>query len=112
MDMLVEFATDQLNVADWPREIVCGSAVKLLIRAACGFGGGGGGGGGASTLAGGGGGGGAAGAFFLQPAAASNIIAANTAANTATLDVLLFIRILTILASSGCFKSNVRKSIP
>src|SRR5580658_18497 len=101
MDRSVALATDQLNVADCPRWMVCGSAVKLLMRAAWGLGGGGGGGGGVSTLAGaGGGGGGGAGAFFLQPAVASN----NIAANTAAFSVLLFIRILTILAS--CLGSN------
>lgn len=84
--------------------MVCGSAVKLLIRAACGFGGGGGGGGGVSTLAGGGGGGGA-GAFFLQPAAeiikaaAIKAAAINLAADPAAFLVLVFIRILKILAS-------------
>jgi hypothetical protein len=84
--------------------MVCGSAVKLLIRAACGFGGGGGGGGGAAVTGAGGGGGAGAGAFFLQPAAASN----NTAANTAVFSVLLFIRILTILASCPIQKVRFR----
>ena len=96
MEMSVELATDQVNVADWPRWMVCGSAVKLLIRAASGLGGGGGGGGGGVTTAAGGGGGGGAGAFFLQPTAAT----INIAANTAAFRVLVFIRILTFRSST------------
>jgi hypothetical protein len=79
-------AIDHRRVADWPRSIVRGSAVKLLMCAADGVGGGG-----SVTFAAGGGGGGAgAGAFFLQPATDKNSIVANTAA----LSVLVFIRIL------------------
>jgi len=65
MEMSVAFSVLQRRVADCPRSMVEGSAVKTPIT---GFAGGGGGGG-ASTFGGGGGGGG--GAFFLQPAANS-----------------------------------------
>ncbi len=85
--MSVALAIDQRKVADWPRSMVRGSAVKLLMRAAEGVGGGG-----STTFAGAGGGGGGAGAFFLQPATDKNSIPANTAA----LSVLIFIRILTL----------------
>src|SRR5580658_9197904 len=87
--MSVAFATDQRKVADCPRSMVAGSAVKVSIRAACGLGGGGGGGGAGAAAGGGAGGGGGAGVFFLQPAAATN----NTAPNTAALSVLLSNRI-------------------
>ncbi len=97
MEMSVALATDQLRVADWPRWMAAGSAVKLLILAACGLGGGGGGGGGVVLVGAGGGGGGGAGAFFLHPAAANNRIAQNAA----VLRVLLFKVILDSLASSG-----------
>jgi hypothetical protein len=60
-----------------------GSAVKLSIRTAGGLGG-------SSTFGGGAGGGGAgAGAFFLHPATDTS----KTAANTAALSVLVFILI-------------------
>ena len=79
MDMSVAFATDQRNVADWPRSMVLGSAVKSLIRTAAD-----GGGGAGAAAGGGGGGGGGTGAFFLQLAADTS----KTAANTAALSVL------------------------
>src|SRR5574340_1722247 len=69
MDTLVASVTDHRNVADCPRSIDVGSAVKDRIDGAAG----GGGGGGASTLGGGGGGGG--GVFFLQPTANNASIA-------------------------------------
>jgi len=75
----VALATDQVNVADWPRWMERGSAPKLVMRAA----GAAGGGGGAGVTTGGGGGAGA-GTFFLH--AVTVII--NTTANTAALSVL------------------------
>jgi hypothetical protein len=71
-------ATDQRSVADWPRSMFRGSAVKLLIRGAKAAGGGGGSGAGAGA-----GGGGATGAFFPHPADTINRVV-----NTAALSVL------------------------
>jgi hypothetical protein len=73
---------DQRNVADCPRSMLRGSAVKLLIRAADGDGGGAG----AGFVFVGGAGGGAVGTgvFFLQPVEATS----STIANTAALSVL------------------------
>jgi hypothetical protein len=73
---------DQRNVADWPRSMLRGSAVKLLIRAADGAGPGG-------RVVGvfvgaDGGGAVATGVFFLHPAEA----ASSTIVNTAALSVL------------------------
>jgi hypothetical protein len=79
MFVSVALATDQVNVADWPRWIERGSAPKLVMRAAGAAGGGGGGVG--STIFGGGAG---AGTFFEH--AVTVII--NTTANTAALSVL------------------------
>ena len=73
---------DQRKVADWPRSMLRGSAVKLLIRAADAVGGGGAGG--VVFVGADGGGGGATGVFFLHPAEAAN----NTSVNTAALSVL------------------------
>lgn len=81
MVISVAFATDQRSVADWPRSIFRGSAVKLLIRGASAAGGGGGSGAGAGA-----GGGGATGAFFPHPATDTS----SKAVNTATLSVLWF----------------------
>jgi hypothetical protein len=79
MLLSVALATDQVNVADWPRWMERGSAPKFVMRAAGAVGGGGG-----ATSALGGGGGGGAGTFFLH--AVTVII--NTTANTAALSVL------------------------
>lgn len=93
MEISVALATDQLSVAGWPRWMVCGSTVKLLMRAPCGLGGGVVGA--VPVVGAGGGGGGGAGALFLwQPAASISNVAQNAAVDS----VLLFIRIL-ILAS-------------
>jgi hypothetical protein len=92
IDMFVAAATDQRNVADCPRWIVVGSAVKESMRGGCALGGGGGG----VSTTGGGGGGGAAATFFLHPAVASK----SAAANTTALSVLVFIRILYIVMVS------------
>ena len=84
MDMSVAFAIDHRSVADWPRSMLRGSAVKLLIRAADAVGAGGGSG----SLVGAGVGAGAVGTgvFFLHPATLiiSNIV------NTAVPSVLGF----------------------
>jgi len=85
IEISVAFATDHRKVADWPRSMVRGSAVKLLIRAAAG-----GAGAGAGAAAGAGGGGAGTGAFFLH--AATDIRSA--AVNTTAPSVLVFIRIL------------------
>src|SRR5712691_3056273 len=90
MEISVAFATDQRNVADWPRSMELGSAVNASIRGDAGFAGGG-----ASVLVGAGrfgGGGAGTGAFFLHPPA--NKISAT--ANTVAPSVLLFIRILVL----------------
>jgi hypothetical protein len=79
MVLSVALATDQVNVADWPRWMERGSAPKAVIRAAGAAGGGGGGGG--STVFGGGG----ATATFFEHAVTVII---NTTANTAALSVL------------------------
>jgi hypothetical protein len=92
IDMFVAAATVHRSVADWPRWMVVGSAVKLSMRGGWAFGAGGGGG--ASTT--GGGGGGAAATFFLHPAAASKSVAAHTAAPS----VLMLIRVLYVLMVS------------
>ena len=73
MVMSVAPVTDQLKVDDWPRSIVEGSAVKLLIV----------GfeileGGGADVVFDGGGGGGGGGVFFLQPGANAINVSANS----------------------------------
>jgi hypothetical protein len=72
--MSVALLMDQLRVDDWPRSIVDGSAVKLLIA-------------GRSTLAtvsaaagAGGGGGGGGGTFFLHPEANAISTSANNTA--------------------------------
>jgi hypothetical protein len=81
--MSVAFAMPQRNVADCPRSMLRGSAVKLSIRAAPATGGGGVGVGVLSAL--GGGGGVDTGAFFgLHPAA----LISNNIVNTAALSVL------------------------
>jgi len=74
---------DQRKVADWPRSMLRGSAVKLLIRAAD-TPGGGGAAGGVVLVGADGGGAVATGIFFLHPAEA----ASSTIANTAALSVL------------------------
>jgi hypothetical protein len=64
IDTLVTFPlTSQRRVADCPRWIDVGSALKTATVGAAGFGGSG------FAAGGGGGGGGGGGAFFLQPAA-------------------------------------------
>ena len=81
--------------------------MKLLIRAACGLAAGAAAAVRAGPARGRSGGGGGAGAFFLQPAAASN----NIAANTAAFSVLLFIRILSILASTNGMRSKQANTV-
>jgi hypothetical protein len=81
--MSVALEMDQRKVADWPRSMLRGSAVKLLIRGADTPGGGGAGGGSVLSPCVGGGAV-ATGVFFLHPAEA----ASNTSANTAALSVL------------------------
>jgi hypothetical protein len=78
----VALPTDQRSVADCPRSMVRGSAVKLLIRtASAGAGGGSDGGFGVGA----GGGAVAIGVFFLQP----DTDISSTVANIAALSVLI-----------------------
>jgi hypothetical protein len=81
--MSVALAMDQRKVADWPRSMLRGSAVKLLIRGAD-TPGGGGGGVGVVFVGEDGGGAVVTGTFFLHPAEA----ASSTSVNTAALSVL------------------------
>src|SRR5215472_15809662 len=102
--MSLALATDQLSVADCPRWIEDGSAVKLSMRGGCGLVGGGGGG---STLAaGGGGGGGATGALFLHPSTATSIVAANTAALSVPLFSLIFTSCLLSSVEISCWRNS------
>jgi hypothetical protein len=74
MDMSVALLMDQRSVADWPRSMLDGSAVKLLMTAREGPG----------VVDGGvfvtGGGGGGGGGFFLHPAISINNESAMTTA--------------------------------
>src|SRR5258706_14282720 len=84
----IAFATDQRSVADWPRSMVRGSAVKLLIRGAEATGGGG-----STVLVGaGGGGGGGRGPFFFHPATEKSSIEANTPALSVLLFIFIYLR--------------------
>src|SRR5579884_2583217 len=73
MRISVALLMDHRSVADWPRWIVVGSTVKLLMVGLLGAGGGG------SRIVVGGGGGGGGGTFFLQPAAKTRSMRASTA---------------------------------
>jgi hypothetical protein len=77
MDMSVALLMDQRRVADWPRSMVVGSTVKLLITAASTRGGGAG--------AGAGGGGGGGGGTFL-PQADTKTISTNVSASAPVLE--------------------------
>jgi hypothetical protein len=93
MEMSVAFATDHRSVADWPRSMVRGSAVKLLIRVVRA----GGSGGGSTGLTGAAGAGVGAGAFFFpHPAGDKSSIEANTAAPSVLW--LIFIYFANLLA--------------
>src|ERR1700685_2041016 len=81
MEISVALATDQRKVADCPRSMLLGSAVKLLIRAAVPVGGGGSGGV-VFAPAGVTGCGAATGAFFLHPATETISNAPNAAAQS------------------------------
>jgi hypothetical protein len=83
MVISVAFVTAQRSVADCPRSIVEGSAVKLPME---GFAGGGGGAG--ASFGGGGGGGG--GVFFLHPVTTSNKVSAMSRAHIFFLFILNF----------------------
>jgi hypothetical protein len=72
MDISVALLMDQLNVDDWPRSMVDGSAVKLLMVARETLG--------AVAASCGGGGGGGGGTFFLQPGATTAIVNTSSAA--------------------------------
>jgi hypothetical protein len=80
MEISVALATDQRKVADWPRSMLLGSAVKLLIRTPRAAGGGAGLFVGADV--GVAGGGEATGAFFLHPATETISNAPNAAAQS------------------------------
>jgi hypothetical protein len=98
MVISVALVMDQESVDAWPRSMVDGSAVKLLIagRAA-----GGGGGVDPPSTMGGGGGGGGGGTFFLQ--ADANTTSANTSKSAAILDTY---SLLSFILSSLLFCYN------